>query len=198
MECQTFGKDGISACHRGFRTIYIFLWGGSRKGAVRTYLNLIIVMAVSGLWHGAGLTFIVWGILHGIGSCLSRLISKSHKEMNKAVSVIRIIVTYIVVMLLWVVFRASNLSNAWDIWKAMFTVHTGISQPYTWSFVAIVCFIISTGIAIVRARGKEYINGFYPIMNLTKIVPLTIFFTFCGLTILLGYYGNTAFIYGKF
>lgn len=52
--------------------------------------------------------------------------------------------------------------------------------------------------AIVKARrnGEKYVNGFYPILDLSKVIPLAIFFTFCGLTILLGYFGNTAFIYG--
>lgn len=45
-----------------------FPLGGSRQGNIRTYVNLIAVMTVSGVWHGAGLTFIVWGILHGLGT----------------------------------------------------------------------------------------------------------------------------------
>ena len=54
--------------------LYIPL-GGSRKGTTRKYLNIIITMFISGLWHGAGLTFVVWGLLHGIGSVVSHLIS---------------------------------------------------------------------------------------------------------------------------
>ncbi len=54
--------------------VYIPL-GGSRKGTARKYLNIIITMFISGLWHGAGLTFVVWGLLHGIGSVISHLIS---------------------------------------------------------------------------------------------------------------------------
>lgn len=54
--------------------VYIPL-GGSRKGTARKYLNIILTMFISGLWHGAGLTFIVWGLLHGIGSVVSHLIA---------------------------------------------------------------------------------------------------------------------------
>lgn len=53
--------------------VYIPL-GGSRKGSTRKYINIILTMFISGLWHGAGLTFIVWGLLHGIGSVVSHLI----------------------------------------------------------------------------------------------------------------------------
>lgn len=179
--------------------LYIPL-GGSRKGELRTYLNLIIVMAVSGLWHGAGITFIVWGLLHGIGSCVSRVITKSGKAVGKGIDVLRAVATYIVVALLWVVFRASDFTNAWNVWKGMFTIHDGIFQPYTWSFFAIACLLVSTIMAIVRAKknGEKYVNGYYPILDLSKVIPLAIFFAFCGLTILLGYFGNTAFIYGRF
>lgn len=54
--------------------VYIPL-GGSRKGIRRKYINIILTMFISGLWHGAGLTFVVWGLLHGIGSVVSHLIS---------------------------------------------------------------------------------------------------------------------------
>lgn len=179
--------------------LYIPL-GGSRKGELRTYLNLIIVMAVSGLWHGAGITFIVWGVLHGIASCISRVITKSGKAVGRGIDVLRTIATYIVVALLWVVFRASDFTNAWNVWKGMFTIHDGIFQPYTWSFFAIACLVVSTIMAIVKAKknGEDHVNGYYPILDLSKTIPLAIFFTFCGLTILLGYFGNTAFIYGRF
>lgn len=179
--------------------LYIPL-GGSRKGELRTYLNLIIVMAVSGLWHGAGITFVVWGVLHGIGSCISRAITKSEWAVGKGIDVLRTIATYIVVALLWVVFRASDFTNAWNVWKGMFTIHDGIFQPYTWTFFAIACLLVGTIMAIVKAKknGEKYVNGYYPILDLTKVIPLAVFFTFCGLTILLGYFGNTAFIYGSF
>lgn len=54
--------------------VYIPL-GGSRKGLSRKYINIILTMFISGLWHGAGLTFVVWGLLHGIGSVVSHLIT---------------------------------------------------------------------------------------------------------------------------
>ena len=179
--------------------LYIPL-GGSRRGNVRTYINLVLVMAVSGLWHGAGLTFIVWGIMHGVGSCVTRIINKSGKAVGRCIDILRTVITYIVVMLLWVVFRANSFDNAWAVLKGMFTVHTGIAQPYTWTFFALICLVLGTAFSVAKSKKENmgYINGYYPVMNLTKVIPLTVFLTFCGLTILLGYFGNTAFIYGKF
>ena len=62
--------------------VYIPL-GGSRKGTARKYLNIILTMFISGLWHGAGLTFIVWGLLHGIGSVVSHLIADKMNQRSE-------------------------------------------------------------------------------------------------------------------
>ena len=107
---------------------------------------------------------------------------------------------FVFATLFWTIFRAESIEKVGIYWKALFTVHSGISQPYIWTFISVICVGIATIIAIVRAykhKNKE-INGFYPIFDLSKVWSLIIFFTFCGLTILLGYYGNTAFIYGAF
>lgn len=182
--------------------LYIPL-GGSRKGTMRTYVNLMAVMLVSGLWHGAGWTFIAWGALHGIFSCLSRALGK---KLNTLGAVLNGIITYFVVTLLWVVFRADSLSAAVSVWTGMFTAHSGISQPYAWSFFAIGCLMVGSIMALVNGKkignkdkwGNAVVNGYYPILDLTKFWSLVVFFTFCGLTIIMGYFGNTAFIYGAF
>ncbi len=182
--------------------VYIPL-GGSRLGKLRTYVNLIIVMIVSGLWHGAGQTFIIWGLMHGIASCLYKAFGQYIKKAGKAFN---IAITFVVTTLLWVIFRASNFENAVAVFKGIFIHQDGISQPYTWSFFAIGCLVIETIAAVVHSRNnsaigtknKFMINGFYPVLDLSKFWPLVIFFTFCGLTIIMGYYGDTAFIYGAF
>jgi alginate O-acetyltransferase complex protein AlgI len=180
--------------------LYIPL-GGSRKGEVRTYANLMIVMLVSGLWHGAGWTFVAWGFLHGFISCVHkgwRNIRKGKNHMGALARACRILLMFIDASLLWVVFKAADFANAKAMYKSLFTIHTGISQPYTWSFFAIGVLIIATIIAGVKQRGQKFVNGFYPILDLGKFWSLVVFFTFVGLTIMMGYFGNTAFIYGKF
>ena len=73
-------------------------------------------------------------------------------------------------------------------------------------FFAIGCLIVSTALAIFRNKKNTFldsdcnsrINGFYPILDLTRLWSQVVFLTFCGLTIIMGYFGNTAFIYGAF
>lgn len=174
--------------------LYIPL-GGSRKGTARTYMNLMIVMIVSGLWHGAGWTFIAWGTLHGIASCLNKAVGKKMAVLGPCLNGA---LTFLVVTLFWVVFRADSFSTAIKVWTGMFSFQTGINQPYTWSFFAAACLIMGTVAAVIYDKKSENINGFYPVLDLSKFWSLVTFFTFCGLTIILGYFGNTAFIYGAF
>lgn len=186
-----------------FRDYLYFPLGGNRKGKVRTYLNLFIVMLVSGLWHGAGWTFVIWGALHGAFGCLSKALGN---QLQKCGSVFCTLMTFCVVTLLWVVFRADSLSTAFTVWARMFTAHSGISQPYTWSFFALACLAVGTTAAWKKSKktvvtdqdGDLFINGYYPILDLSRFWHMVAFFTFVGITVILGYYGNTAFIYGMF
>lgn len=194
-----------------FQEYLYYSLGGSRKGKRRTYFNLVIVMLLSGLWHGAGVTFIVWGLLYGISNCIYKA-WKTHRCKNslkqETVSPIisgvaklgRITGNFIIVTLFWVVFRAENLRNAVDVWKALFIWHDGIVQIYSWSIFAIVCLIAATIMAFRKAarEGKKYVDGYYPVMDLSRFGSLVVFFTFVGLTIMMGYFGNNAFIYGRF
>lgn len=180
--------------------LYISL-GGSRKGEARTYINLLVVMLVSGLWHGAGWTFVLWGFLHGIASCITRLMKKREgSNGNFFFKFVSAAVTFVLATLFWTVFRAEGLEQAGEYWKSLFTMHEGINQPYTWTFVSLFCVAAATIIATLKSKkeNSERVNGFYPLLDLSKIWAIVVFFTFCGLTILLGYYGNTAFIYGGF
>ena len=94
---------------RFFRTYVYFPLGGNRKGTGRTYLNMFIIFFLSGLWHGAAFTFIFWGILHGIGICLSKLCSGF---MKKVPSPIRWLGTFLFVNIAWVYFRAETITYA--------------------------------------------------------------------------------------
>ena len=187
--------------------VYIPL-GGNRKGSARTYINLVIVMLVSGAWHGAGWTFLIWGLLHGIASCVTRHYYQRNKVLESAGShrasvilknISEMSLTFIFVTLFWTVFRSESVEKLLIYWRALFTIHDGIKQPYSWSFVSIAIVAVSTLAAyLICKKQKSVLNGFYPIMDLSKTWSLIVLFTMIGLTVLLGYYGNTAFIYGGF
>jgi alginate O-acetyltransferase complex protein AlgI len=85
--------------------------GGNRKGRMRTYVNLSIVMLLGGLWHGAAWTFVVWGALHGALLIVERLFGKAALYRGLPVAV-RVGMTFTVVLFTWVFFRAPDLPQA--------------------------------------------------------------------------------------
>jgi alginate O-acetyltransferase complex protein AlgI len=85
--------------------------GGNRKGPLRTYVNLFIVMLLGGLWHGASWNFVVWGGLHGSLLALERMRGKSAAYW-KLPSPARVAITFAAVLVTWVFFRAPDLPSA--------------------------------------------------------------------------------------
>lgn len=109
-----------------FFTRYVYIpLGGNRKGKVRTYINFMIVFILSGFWHGAGLTFIVWGAMHGLLYVITRaLLGKSTNNKNTSTKKlvpypIALALTFIFVSLAWVFFRAGTIQDAVTIISAM-------------------------------------------------------------------------------
>ena len=97
--------------------VYIPL-GGNRKGTVRTMINIMIVFLVSGIWHGAAWTFILWGLLHGAASVLCRLF---RSLWDKVPRLLRILGTFVFVDLAWILFRADSLADAGVIFSKIFS-----------------------------------------------------------------------------
>ncbi|NEO53250.1 MAG: MBOAT family protein [Okeania sp. SIO3B5] len=95
--------------------LYIPL-GGSRRGEVRRYSNLLTTMLLGGLWHGAGWTYVVWGGLHGVYLCINHGWRKLNIPMPK---VLAWVITFVAVIVSWVLFRAQNFQDGLDILQTM-------------------------------------------------------------------------------
>jgi alginate O-acetyltransferase complex protein AlgI len=93
--------------------------GGNRKGPTRTYVNLAVVMLLGGLWHGAKWNFIVWGAYHGLLLGYERWRGKQSIYGLWPRSV-RIGLTFLLMLFSWVLFRAENLTDAWQYFGSMF------------------------------------------------------------------------------
>lgn len=96
--------------------VYIPL-GGSRGGEWKTSLNLMLVFFLTGLWHGAAWNFIVWGLFHGTFLLLERMGARNLRA--EVPDVLRRCYVLLIVMLGWVLFRAPDLSHAWDYMLAL-------------------------------------------------------------------------------
>lgn len=108
--------------------LYIPL-GGNRKGETRTILNLFCVFVVSGLWHGAGWLFLLWGTFHGLGILIHRFWKQRTSPLLLRIKIhpfLAIFMTFFCVNILWIFFRAKTLERASDIIQSMFMVQSPI------------------------------------------------------------------------
>lgn len=100
--------------------LYIPL-GGNRKGTVRTYINLFLTMLLGGLWHGANWTFILWGAWHGAILSIERAAGQLRNGVTvPLVHAIRLPLTFLLIVLGWVMFRAESVDKAFLFYNAMF------------------------------------------------------------------------------
>ena len=109
------------------RECLYFPLGGSRRGTVRTYCNIMIVFLVSGFWHGVGWTFLFWGALHGLGQVFDRLLGKRQERVPKW---IRWALTFLFVNLTWIFFRAPDLASGMELLEIALT--GGFSKANRW------------------------------------------------------------------
>ena len=118
LSIAEFWKRWHITLTRFFRNYVYIPLGGNRRGKFRTYLNNFLIFFLSGLWHGAATTYVVWGVIHGIGSIISKIASPVTKKLPKF---IRWFVTFAFVNLAWVYFRAPDLETANQMIKQLFT-----------------------------------------------------------------------------
>ena len=109
------------------RECVYFPLGGSRKGPGRTYLNILLVFLLSGFWHGAGWTFLLWGALHGLAQVTERLWGGRRDRLP---AFLRWALTFAFVNLAWVFFRAPDVPSALALLRQALT--GGILKPEDW------------------------------------------------------------------
>ena len=119
-----------------FRDYLYIPLGGNRKGKFRKYLNILIVFLVSGLWHGADLTYVIWGLLNGLYQVIGELLKPLR---NKVIAILHInrenllyrlfamAVTFTLVSFSWIFFRAADMKEAIGIITSICTVHNMFS-----------------------------------------------------------------------
>lgn len=177
--------------------VYIPL-GGNRKGTVRKYINIMLVFLLSGLWHGAGWTFVIWGGLHGLYQVLGAVLSPIRNKVKKALNlneamvslkILQIVVTFGLVSFAWMFFRAGSMTEIvsifrcfqrmqiWELFDG--TIYTlGLDSANIFVMVVglIVLFIVELcnerGIFISKRIAKERLWVRWPIYIIAILVVL--------------------------
>ena len=177
-----------------FRDYLYIPLGGNRKGNHRTYLNLLIVFFVTGIWHGASWNFVAWGMLHGLFMIIEKL--GFDKTLEKLWKPLQHIYTIYIVMMAWVLFRAEDFTHAWGYFKAMYSYKSidlnsdvlDIFLNKEIYFVLVIALISSTRFwiatyekaVLLSSRNKKqnsFVMGIWSIMVLVFIVGVMVMST---------------------
>lgn len=183
-----------------FRDYLYIPIGGSRVKFSRHMMNLLIVFVISGIWHGASWTFVIWGMLHGVYQIIEILLNKyvyKDKKRSKGIVVINYITTFVLVCLAWVFFRANSVQDAFTIVSNIITFKEGgLFIGFAAGFVYSILLII---FLILAEINYEYLNN-----RLSMIYNRSITIRTAGYAILLllmlmiGVFNGGQFIYFQF
>ncbi|MCF7560799.1 MBOAT family protein [Sabulilitoribacter multivorans] len=173
--------------------VYIPL-GGNRTKKWRWLFNLFITFLISGLWHGANWTFVIWGALNGIYLIIEALFKKRNKR-----GLLSIFVTFILINFAWIFFRADNIDNAFKIITKIFTkpgnLYIGSGDDITASLYT----VLAISILLIIEVKKEFFNGLFSISNnRIEFVRLIGYSCLIFIILYLGVFGESQFIYFQF
>lgn len=195
-------------------TDYLYIpLGGSRKGTVRKMLNTLIVFLVSGLWHGAGGHFVMWGILHGIYQNLSILLQSvkdrlgfKDKKMSFGIRLLKTVFTFLIVDVAWIFFRAESIGLALAYLRQMTTAYQKnslLDVSFAWFdwLILLVAIGIMFAVDILHEKGYKIRQWIYSTdcgLGFRWIIYMTAFWS----VLLFGVYGvaydESQFIYFQF
>jgi D-alanyl-lipoteichoic acid acyltransferase DltB (MBOAT superfamily) len=174
--------------------VYIPL-GGSHCSRINNYWNIFVTFLVSGIWHGANWTFIIWGIIHGGCQIIEKILGWNKIEYKGLKRGLRIVFTFIVITLAWVIFRSPSISEACKFMWHYFS-RTGMIIPAgdnnLWYIV--ICLIPFTIYEFLMEFAMPMYNR---LSGITFIRWMTYFIISC-MILLFGVLDGSTFIYANF
>lgn len=195
------------------RECVYFPLGGNRKGKLRTYLNLTAVFLVSGIWHGAGWTFIVWGLIHGAVMIIERLVGE--ERLSKMPVQLRRLLTFALINVTWVFFRAPSIGAAMQMLRT--ACGLPVYLPAAWlgegmlatekralvylfprveaiwgSAVVLIFLLIGVAVALMPRNCQRQVEHFYPTWQKTVLTAALMILS------LLSFTGVSTFLYVNF
>lgn len=173
--------------------VYIPL-GGSRCSKARTYWNIFVTFLVSGIWHGANWTFILWGVIHGFAQIIEKAVGLNKKESKGFVKALRIIVTFVIVTIAWVFFRMPTVEDA-----VRFIGHafTDISMPEVLSVTNFSIYVMAIALVFFKEAREEFFPTKMKVLG-KRYMKWAEYVVIFSLILLCGALDSGSFIYGSF
>ncbi len=166
--------------------VYIPL-GGNRHGTFATYRNLFLTFVISGIWHGAAWTFVIWGALHAAGVMITRELERSAFYRERVPRLAKQLAVFVFVCFAWVFFRADSLNDALLIAGRIFT---GVwNDPQMPVFMLALVGLIWLYQFIYESRFREVLRA--DVLRVGSAVAMVLYLCFCAS-------GGGAFIYFQF
>ena len=173
--------------------VYIPL-GGNRVSQWKNYLNIMVTFTISGIWHGANWTFIAWGALHGLLQCAEKKIGWAKREWKGTPRICHMMLTFSMVCLTWIIFRANSLKEAVSVIQGIIT-HPGAPYVQMADFIAIG---IALFIVACREVAEEWHTGIRVSDSQSWVVRHLYITTMIAYIILFGVLNGDQFIYFQF
>jgi len=171
--------------------------GGSRCSKTRTYWNIFVTFLVSGIWHGANWTFIVWGCMHGLFQIIEKALGwQKYEGHNWAVKAIRICVTFLLVNFAWIFFRMPSISEAWDLIYKIFT-NPGIPDLSDMAKSSLLILVFSMAVLVFKDIRDEFFANRFSLLTTKPLRWVIYLFLFC-MVLSFGVLDGGQFIYVSF
>ena len=180
--------------------LYIPL-GGNRKGFLKTNINLLVTMLLGGLWHGAALTFLFWGLLHGLYLVIFNILDKffnysRNKYIKNIQRVLLIFLVFVLTTIAWIFFRSNTLMDSFYIIKTIFLWESKGNMLNLVNPLMIKCLLVLLFVLIVDfCRESSFIYNIY--LKSNKLRVLGVLMSFWVIT-LLGNFSGNEFVYFQF
>ena len=174
---------------------YIYIpMGGSRCSKLRNYWNIMATFLVSGIWHGANWTFIIWGILHGLFQVIEKALGLNKLKSNGILKCVRITITFVLVSFAWIFFRMPTLQDAIGVInKIIFS-----SSLDFHIFMEYKTLLVPLYIMIIAEFVSEFTPRFDLFHNRYIVVRWSAYMFILILTLLFGVFDAGQFIYVNF
>ena len=178
---------------------YVYIpMGGSRCKKLRNYWNIFVTFLVSGIWHGANWTFIVWGAIHGICQIIEKILGQQKCNYSWLGKSIKIVITFLIVNFAWIFFRMPTLADACSVIARMFdpTLPMSVFLPKATDIL-----FIFTGITMLFLKDfcDEYHTSRLVLFDShNRYVRWAAYFTVFFMIMLTGVFGADQFIYVNF
>jgi len=192
VSLQDFWRRWHMTLSRWLRDYLYIPLGGNRKGRLLTYRNLLLTMLLGGLWHGAAWTFVVWGGIHGLGLAVER--ATGWRPHTRAQQWLGRLVTFHVVCLGWIFFRADSFSRAGDVIARLFDAW-GRPSPLVTTSVVLAILVGIAGQYVRPTALTRLLAGFQRLSVVAQAASVAVALTLINT---LGPTGVAPFIYFRF